>query len=117
LFDLEDSSLFEEGTSQPSEKMNKLLRMLADTFGIVSNSIAVAGHTNSVPVVVKDNQTWELSLERAQRTRALLVQFGVDDLRFERVTGMADRSLVAENPAAARNRRIEITLLRGDAIN
>ena len=37
---------------------------------------------------------------------------GVRDARMERVSGKADRSPVADDPADPRNRRVEITLLR-----
>ena len=116
LFDLEDSSLFLPGTAEPADKMLALLEMLANAFNLVTNPIAVAGHTSSLPIVVKINPNWELSSARAQKTRVLLMDLGISELRFERITGKADRDLAAEDPMAARNRRIELTLLRSDRV-
>jgi chemotaxis protein MotB len=112
LFDLEDSSLFEGQTDRPTAKMQALLEMMAGIFGLVGNDIAVTGHTSAVSVVMKANPNWQLSAARAQVTRSMLTGFGVSDLRFRRVTGKADREPADENPMAARNRRMEITLLR-----
>jgi chemotaxis protein MotB len=43
----------------------------------------------------------------------MLVRGGVDETRFERVEGYADRSLrIPTDPEAAQNRRIEILLRR-----
>jgi chemotaxis protein MotB len=43
----------------------------------------------------------------------MLVRGGVDEKRFERVEGYADRNLrVSGDPDAAQNRRIEILLRR-----
>jgi chemotaxis protein MotB len=53
-----------------------------------------------------------LSADRAQLARRLLVQAGVEDARLERITGRADRDPVTGTPSDARNRRLEITLLR-----
>ena len=55
---------------------------------------------------------WRLSGERAQLARTLLVAAGVADARLDRVTGKADRSPVSDDAEDARNRRIEVTLLR-----
>ena len=41
----------------------------------------------------------------------MLVRGGIDEKRFERVEGYADRNLrIADDPEAAQNRRIEILL-------
>jgi chemotaxis protein MotB len=56
---------------------------------------------------------WELSSERANATRRLLVDAGLQDARFRSVTGNADRDLlIPADPLAAANRRIAILVLR-----
>lgn len=114
IFDLENASLFVGESAEPSEKLTALLKMMADAIGMVKNSLAISGHTSSVPIVVRRNPNWELSADRAQRARQMLLEFGVSEMRFERITGKADRNLAVDNPMAARNRRIEITLLRSN---
>ena len=110
IFDLPSSPLFIVNTSAPSDKMLLLLDMIADVVGIVSNSIAVLGHTDEVNA--DGGNAFLLSSERAQFSLQRLVGSGVSADRIARVTGHADRS--PSRPAAGiiRNRRIEIILLR-----
>ena len=115
IFDLDNSALFSAGTSEPSEKMIALLKMLTNVFNLVDNNIAISGHISSLPLVVKNNNNWQISSDRAQKTRSLLTEFGINDSRFARVTGLADRSPAASNLMASRNRRIELILLRNGA--
>ena len=77
------------------------------------NEISVAGHTDSAPFAAgsgRDN--WTLSSERANVSRATLVQAGVAAERMARVIGMADRDPLEKDLKASKNRRISITLLR-----
>ena len=56
---------------------------------------------------------WELSAERANATRRLLVEAGLQESRIRSVTGNADRDpLLPADPLAAANRRIAIVVLR-----
>lgn len=110
IFDLPSSPLFVTNTKEPSEKMLLLLDMIADVVGIVSNEIAVLGHTEEDMTDGADN--FSLSSERAQFSRQRLVAAGVISNRIARVTGNADRSPSYPNATVIRNRRIEIILLR-----
>jgi len=84
--------------------------MIADVIGIVSNSVAVLGHTDEVKLDGTDN--FILSSERAQLSRQRLVSAGVSANRIARVAGYADRSPSQPVAGVIRNRRIEIILLR-----
>ena len=56
---------------------------------------------------------WELSAERANAARRMLVQGGLLERRLKEVTGHADQDLLLPaDPLAAANRRIAITILR-----
>ncbi len=112
LFDLENETLFEDGTTDPTPLMRSLTAMIARVSGRVTNGVAVAGHVRANPVVVAQNPVWPLSSSRAERTRTLLEAGGLAPRRIKRVTGHADRKPAAENPMAVRNNRIEITILR-----
>ena len=75
--------------------------------------IAIAGHTDATPYHGTDKTNWELSSERANATRRLLVDAGLPDSRLRSVTGDADRDpLLPADPFAAANRRIAIVVLR-----
>lgn len=112
IFDLDGSPLFQGETATPAPVLEQLSAVLASTFGMVTNKVAVNGHVRSYPVVLKNNPVWDLSTARAQEMRDLLQGSGVDRLRMERVSGFADRKPAVENPMAIRNNRIEVILLR-----
>ena len=82
-------------------------RLLGRVLARTTNPVAVSGH-----LATGDGDPWTVSTARAQLSRALLQDAGVADARVNRVTGKADRGPVVDDPAAPRNRRIEITLLR-----
>jgi len=75
--------------------------------------ISIAGHTDAAPFAGPDRTNWELSAERANATRRLLVDNGFPEARVKSVTGNADRDpLLPADPLAAANRRIAILVLR-----
>ena len=110
LFDLEGSPLFLPGSSDASHKMELLLDMIADVIGIITNEIAVSGHTDLLRADGGDS--FLLSSDQAQYARRRLVSAGVSLDRISRITGNADRAPSYPDAAKTRNRRIEITLLR-----
>ncbi len=110
VFDLPSSPLFIVNTEAPSDKMLLLLDMIADVIGIVSNSVAILGHTDEVKLDGGDR--FILSTQRAHFSRQRLVSAGVSADRIERVAGYADRSPSQPSAGVIRNRRIEIILLR-----
>jgi len=112
LFDLPGSALFEPGSQEPTPVMVELSQMIARILDLVSNQIALNGFTQSQPIVVATQNRWQLSSFRANQVRLLLQGGGTDPVRFQRVSGYADRKLAAKNPMATRNNRIEIVLLR-----
>ncbi len=114
LFDLEDAQLFIKGTDTPTPLLKDLADLLSEVGALVSNAIAVEGHTRSEPIVLAINPVWDLSSSRANRMRLLLQAGGLIPQRMRRVTGHADRERVVDNPMAMRNNRLEVILLRSD---
>ncbi|MEL6519599.1 MAG: flagellar motor protein MotB [Pseudomonadota bacterium] len=112
LFDTEDRALFEPNSANPAPVLSELLKMIGQVFSISTNQIAVVGHTRSHAVVLAENPVWDLSMQRASDARRRLVATGLNEQRFDRVTGHADRDLSDENPMSVRNNRLEIILLR-----
>ena len=110
LFDLEDSPLFLPSSSDANRKMELLLDMVADVIGIITNEVAVSGHTDLLRADGAD--PFVLSSDQAQYARQRIVNAGVRPRRISRVTGNADRAPSYVDAATIRNRRIEITLLR-----
>lgn len=114
LYDLEDVRLFKDRTADPQLVTEALASVLARVLNMTTNQIAVNGHMHSIPIPIAHNPLWEVSAERAQVMRRLLERSGVMTARVQRVGGFADRKPVSANPAALRNNRIEIILLRRD---
>ena len=116
LVDSEDVPLFEIGESRPTEILVTLVQTVSESFGAFGNSVKIVGHTDSLSFrndMAFDN--WDLSTERANVARRLLVENGFPLARIQEVSGRADTDLlIAEDPYAAQNRRISITLMKQD---
>lgn len=112
LFDLPGAELFQTDKDEPNGILIELATMLAETLEVTPNRIAISAHVKSYPVMLIRNPVWELSAQRAQRTRALLTDAGVDAGRMARITGHADRSHSVQNASAIENNRLEVIVLR-----
>lgn len=112
LFDLDHAALFDGLTAQPRPVLNLLLEVVSAAFATVANPVAIAAHTRGFPTVFLDDPVWPLSLERASTVHRMMAASPIEDLRFQRVTGQADRVPAVSDPTAVRNNRIELTLLR-----
>ncbi len=113
LLDAERQPMFATGSSDLDERARLLLAKVAPVLAKLPESISIAGHTDAAPYHGGGKTNWELSTERANATRRLLVENGLDEGRFRSVTGNADRDpLLPAEPLAAANRRIAIVVLR-----
>lgn len=114
LFDRPERQLFAPRTATPDPILRDIAAMLARVLTQVENPISISGYSRSWPIVVADDPSWDLTIERSQLMRDLLLEGGFDEARVFRLTGHADRSHQAPNPFAIRNNRIEVTVLRSD---
>ncbi|NAZ37269.1 flagellar motor protein MotB [Rubellimicrobium sp. CFH 75288] len=102
--------LWAEGTAEALPVTRAILAAVARAAAFVSNPAAAAAYLPGGRQA--GGGGWTLSTARADAARALLEQAGLAPHRMRRVTGHADRSPAAADPAVPRNDRIEITLLR-----
>jgi len=113
LLDEDRTPMFATGASMVQERARLLLQKVAPVLAGLTEAISIAGHTDAAPFRGTDKTNWELSSERANATRRLLVEAGLPEQRFRSVTGNADRDpLLPADPLAAANRRIAIVVLR-----
>lgn len=112
IFDLPGDPLFVDGGDHPTATMRAITELLSEVFQTVENGLAIEGHVRAHPVVLTRNPVWDLSMQRAQRTRTLLREAGLSAQRMRRVTGHADRRPVTLTRPMSRNNRLEIILLR-----
>ncbi len=117
IIDADDQPLFASASAVPAPILAKLIDVLVPVLGETTNDIAVVGHTDAVPFGGADYSNWELSADRANAARRLLVGHGLPEGRIARVTGKAAVEPLVADPIAPQNRRIAITLLRQSAPN
>ncbi len=111
LFETDDSALF-DGDGAATPLLESLIASMTPVFELVVNHLAVQAHTRAVPIVAKEDRSWDITTARAEQVRSLLELSGFPGDRIDRITGFADRRPVTQNPMARRNDRIEIILLR-----
>ncbi len=105
--------MFPTGSAAPNERARLLLQKVVPVLLKLSQPISIAGHTDAAPFPGPDRTNWELSAERANATRRLLVDGGFPERRVKSVIGDADRDpLLPADPLAAANRRIAILVMR-----
>ncbi len=115
LTDTSTFGMFAIGSSDPSQQTIELIARIAPVLVANSKRIVVRGHTDSRAYRTAGNNNWRLSMTRAEAAYAMLVRSGVDEMRFTRIEGYADRKLKVPNDSeAAGNRRIEILLQQVD---
>ncbi len=117
IIDAHDQPLFASASAVPAPILPMLIDVLVPVLGETTNDIAVVGHTDAVPFGGADYSNWELSADRANAARRLLVGRGMPEGRIARVTGKAAVEPLVADPTAPQNRRIAITLLRHSGSN
>lgn len=112
---LPDAGLFASGRAELDPAIRPLLACLGRELAEEPGRILVVGHTDDRPIrTARFPSNFELSRARAEAVRAGLAPAFADPSRIL-VDGRADREPVASNAeeaGRARNRRVEILLLR-----
>ena len=113
VVDEDKRPMFATGSSALSERARALLLKVAPILMKLPEGVSITGHTDGAPYKGGDRSNWDLSAERANATRRLLVDAGLPEARLRSVAGMADRDpLTPQDRLAAVNRRIAILVLR-----
>lgn len=113
IVDQEGESMFPSGSAIPFEKTKKLLAVVSMIIKPMPNQISIKGHTDAVQYAPgADYTNWELSSDRANASRRVLVESGIEEKKLSNVQGKADTEhLKLDDPMAPVNRRISIILL------
>jgi chemotaxis protein MotB len=112
IIDADDRPLFDSASADPTPVLKLLTQILVPVLGETVNDIAVVGHTDAVPYGSTGYTNWELSADRANTARRLLMTDGLPEARISRVSGKAAVEPLVPDPNAPQNRRIALILLR-----
>jgi type VI secretion system protein ImpK len=112
---LPNAGLFASGRADLEPELIPLLRCLGGELAKETGRVLVVGHTDNVPIrTARFPSNWALSEARAQAVRGVLAEAVIDPARLA-VEGRADTQPIASNAdeaGRARNRRVEILLLK-----
>jgi len=113
LVDDADFSMFHLSSTVLVPEARQLLGVIAESVAPENRQLIVRGHTDALPWragVAANN--WSLSAGRAEATRQAMIANSIEEDRFDRIEGVADRELlIRDDPTDPRNRRISILLL------
>jgi chemotaxis protein MotB len=114
ILDQAKKSMFPLGSSRMYAYTTKIIENVAKVVASLPNRIAVTGHTDAKQYTQRSSYTnWELSTDRANASRRVLLGGGIPLQRIFSVIGKADTDLlVKDQPFSPINRRISITLLK-----
>ncbi len=113
IMDAENRPMFASGSARLQPYFEDILLALTDTIAAVPNKISISGHTDAKPFAGRgDFGNWELSADRANAARRVLIAGGYDEAQVARVVGYASSALFdRDDPLNPVNRRIDIVVL------
>ncbi len=115
IIDQERLPMFPRGSAEMYLHTRKILELVAKVVQQMPQAIAISGHTDATKFTTDNGYSnWELSADRANAARRILIRRGVPEKSIARVVGMAATNpLLADEPEAPGNRRLTVVLLRG----
>ena len=114
IIDQDGKPMFPVASAQPLPEAVKLLKLVSGVVQDMPNMVSVRGHTDARPFGIGAAYTnWELSADRANASRRVMLGAGLKTERIENVMGKGARELlIADDPFSPKNRRITIMLLK-----
>jgi len=114
LSDMAEQPLFETGDGRLNASGRHLTKLVGRAISMLEAPVFIEGHTDSHPSLTPGYSNWELSADRANSARRLLIEAGVSTSRIRGVAGLAHTlPLLQADPESAANRRISIVLVIG----
>jgi len=112
LVDRSQSSFFDSGSSVLRPETERILSVIAKEVGQLANDVVIEGHTDSKQYVDgRKYDNWNLSADRANAARRVMVEQGLHQGQLKGVRGFADTDLrYRNNPLDPKNRRISIVV-------
>lgn len=111
IMDRSSAPIFDNGASGFNETGAATMKTVAQALVSTGAAFSIEGHTDAFPALGSGRSNWEVSSERAQAARRLLVENGVSQARILGVTGRADtQPLRPTEPHLPANRRVSILI-------
>lgn len=112
LTEKDGGMFFETGSARLTANGQRLFDMLAEQISHLPNAIAIEGHTDSRPYHNQNLDAygnWELSCDRANMARRIMIAAGLRAEQVSEIRGYADhRALIPMSPTDSRNRRVSV---------
>ena len=112
LVERNGSSFFDSGSAVLRGESVKILSVIAREIGTLQNDVVLEGHTDSRQYANGERYgNWELSSDRANAARRVMLVEGLRPGQLRAVRGFADNDLrVPDQPLDPRNRRVSIVV-------
>lgn len=113
LVDHNGSSFFDSGSSVLRGESERILSIIGREISAFQNDVVIEGHTDSRPYAGNSQMytNWELSTDRANAARRVMLAAGLRPDQISAVRGFADTDLrVPDDPFDPRNRRVSIVV-------
>jgi chemotaxis protein MotB len=116
LLETEQGMFFQSGSASPSQRGREVLALIVGELNKLPNRVALEGHTDSKPFRGTTTYTnWELSADRANSARRIMLESGFSPERVAEIRGFADRQLRSPGtPEDPSNRRISLIVMYED---
>jgi len=114
IVDQQNRPMFALAKAELQPYTKEILLEIGKALNDVPNKISLSGHTDATPYANGDKgySNWELSADRANASRRVLIAGGMDESKVLRVVGLASAVPIdAENPFNPMNRRISIIVM------
>ena len=110
LMESEKGTFFELGSAKPTAALIDLLTVLAPEIGKLPNRISIEGHTDSKAYAgQRGYDNWDLSSDRANEARRIMLKEGIRPEQLSQVRGFADQRLrLPDKPEDPSNRRVSL---------
>jgi len=95
LVDQNNEPLFDIGSAEPLPILRTLTQIISQSFGDVTNNVKIVGHTDARIFTNGTSYTnWELSTDRSNAARRLLLQNGFPSKQLVEVSGKGSTVLI-----------------------
>jgi chemotaxis protein MotB len=114
IVDEQNRPMFALARAEPQPYTREILLEIGRALNDVPNKVGLSGHTDATPFASgeKGYSNWELSADRANASRRVLIAGGMDEAKLVRVVGLSSAVLFdKENPTNPVNRRISIIVM------